>query len=207
MHAATVMSAERAPTPDEEALVDRSQRGDLQAFNTIVERYERVVYNLALRMVGDQALAEDATQDAFISAFRHIKGFRGGSLRAWLLKIAANGCRDMLRSAHRRRDTSLEEMTLNANISFPSKAESPEDFTLRQELGREIHRGLDSLPTDQRLAVLLVDIQGLAYEEASEAMGTSVGTVKSRLSRGRARLRNYLRSRRELLPGQYRLKI
>ncbi len=192
---------------DEEVLVAQSQEGDLQAFNTIVQRYERQVYNLALRMLGDQALAEDATQDAFISAFNHIKGFRGGSLKAWLLKTVANRCRDLLRSAYRRHNISLEGLTLNAEPSFPSREESPEEYTMRRELGQEIQRGLDTLPADQRLALVLVDIQGLSYEEAAESAGASLGTIKSRLSRGRAHLRDYLRTHGELLPEQFRRRV
>lgn len=207
MQAIALMSQARAPDPVEEALVARSQEGDLEAFNTIVEQYQGRMYNLSLRMLGDQTLAEDATQEAFISAFQHIRGFRGGSLRAWLLRIAANACRDLLRSAKRRRDTSLDEITEKVEPSFPSRDESPEDYTLRQELGREIQQGLDTIAVDQKLAIVLVDMQGLSYEEAAESVGTSVGTIKSRLSRGRASLRDYLRTKRELLPSRYRQDI
>ncbi|MCH9037118.1 MAG: sigma-70 family RNA polymerase sigma factor [Chloroflexi bacterium] len=198
---------ENALGPEEESLVASSQKGDLEAFNAIVERYERVVYNLALRMLSEPAVAEDATQDAFISAFQNIKGFRGGSLRAWLLKIVANRCRDVLRSAYRRRTLSLEALTLDADPSFPSRTESPEDYTMRRELGREIQNGLETIPQDQRMVLVLVDIQGLGYEEAAQVTGASLGTVKSRLSRGRARLRDYLRTKEELLPGRFRQKV
>ena len=207
MQAVALMSEARARDPAEEALVARSQDGDLEAFNAIVEQYQGQVYNLSLRMLRDQALAEDVAQEAFISAYRHIKGFRGGSLRAWLLRIAANGCRDLLRSAKRRKDTSLDEITEVVESSFASSDESPEDYTLRQELGREIHRGLDTIAVDQKLVIVLVDIHGLSYDEAAESVGASVGTIKSSLSRGRANLRDYFQTNRELLPSRYRQGI
>jgi RNA polymerase sigma-70 factor (ECF subfamily) len=144
---------------EEGDLILRSKDGDLDAFNQLVEKYQRQVYNLALRMLGEAPAAEDATQEAFLSAFRGIGKFRGGSFRAWLLRIAANACRD------------------------------------QQRFWR-----LAALPTDQRLAVILYDIEGLSYEEIARVMNSSLGTVRSRLSRGRARLRLYLGQRMELLP-------
>ena len=122
------------------------------------------------------------------------------------MKIVANRCRDVLRSAYRRRTLSLEALTLDVDPSFTASTESPEDYTMRRELGREIQNGLETIPQDQRMVLVLVDIQGLGYEEAAEVTGASLGTVKSRLSRGRARLRDYLRTKEELLPGRFRQK-
>ncbi len=192
---------------DESQLVQRSQQGDLDAFNQLVEQYQGQVYNLALRMLGDQALAADAAQEAFISAYRGIKGFRGGSLRSWFLRIAANASKDMLRSAKARPAVSLDALELAPSATPRSHEESPEDSALRQELGHEIGQGLNTLPHDQRLALVLVDIQGFSYEEAAQTMGKPVGTVKSRLSRAREHMREYLRSRPELLPARFRLDV
>ena len=188
----------------ESVLVQRAQQDDLQAFNVLVERYETQAYNLARRMLGDPAAAEDATQDAFISAYQNIRRFRGEHLRPWLLKIVANASRDVLRSPERRRTVSLEEIAAAGDPPWPSKEESPEAYTLRQELGQEIQRGLQALPRDQRLVVILVDVQGLSYEEAALVTRASLGTVKSRLSRARANLRDYLRPKRELFSGVIR---
>ncbi len=183
----------------EEELISRSKEGDLDCFNRLVEFYEREVYNLALRMLGNTQAAEDATQDTFLSAYRGIKGFRGGSFKAWLLRIAANSCRDQLRRSRRRPFTSLDALEEDMpQLAHPG--ESPEDYALRMGLASEIEKGLASLPEDQRLAVILCDIQGLSYEEVSQVMGGSLGTVKSRLSRGRARLRDYLLEHGELFP-------
>ncbi|NQT48888.1 MAG: sigma-70 family RNA polymerase sigma factor [Chloroflexi bacterium] len=179
--------------------VQRSKEGDLDAFNRLVESHQAVAYNLALRMLGDRQSAEDATQDAFLSAWRNIGTFRGGSFKAWLLSITANTCRDQLRKRKRNPITSMETLVVEPE-GLPSVG-SPEDHVLRRELGRQIQEGLATLTSDQRLAVILSDIQGLSYEEIAQVMQCSLGTVRSRLSRGRARLRDYL-VRRGTFPPQ-----
>ena len=185
----------------EEDLIARSRDGDVDAFNQIVEMYQRPLYNMALRMLGDAPAAEDATQDTFFSAFRNIGRFKGGNLKSWLFTIAANACRDVLRSRNVRRTESLDAE--DVTIDPPSSSESPEDYAVRREMGQSIQQGLDSIPHDQRLAVVLIDVQGFGYEEAAGVMGISVGTVKSRLSRGRARVRDFLRDRSGVLPARY----
>ena len=190
---------------DEEQLVRSSRNGDLDAFNALVQVYQRQVYNLCLRMLG-AAAAEDAAQEAFINAYRRLSSFRGGSFRAWLLRIAANICCDELR--RRRRSAASLEAVLEAGspADVSSHQAGPEEEALRRELGRHLQQGLAALPADQRLAVILRDIHGLSYEELTEALGCSLGTVKSRIARGRARMREYLMARRELLPRQFRHK-
>jgi len=175
---------------DDSELVARSKNGDLDSFNELVERYQRMAYNLALRMLGDPAAAEDATQDALFSAWKNIRGFRGDNFRAWLLRITANACRDQLRKLKRRPSIPLESLPFEPQA--PPSSESPEDYVLRREVGAEIQRGLARLPSEQRLAVILCDIQGLSYEEIAGVMKCSLGTVRSRISRGRAQLRDYL---------------
>ena len=191
---------------DEQALVAAARRGDTQAFNRLVETHQTIVYNVAYRMLHDQDAAADAAQEAFISAFRALHSFRGGSLRAWLLRIAVNACYDQLRLAQRRPTSSLDDMLVDPDHSavLTDYAESPEEYAIRQDLGRAIQEGLDRLPADQRAIVVLSDIQELSYEEIAQATGVSLGTVKSRLSRGRARMRDYLQHDRELLPRRYR---
>ena len=189
----------------EEELVTRSRRGDLEAFNEIVLAYQSRVYNLVARMVGDPAAAEDVTQEAFVSAYRAMARFRGGNLRAWLLRIAANAARDYLRSRRRRREQSLEaDPPRTAALASTRPQDSPEEAALRSELAGLLQEAIHSLPPDQREVVVLVDLQGLDYAEAAQVAGVSLGTVKSRLSRARARLRDYLRDRGELLPHGFR---
>ena len=194
------MVTEHPLDPSERLWVERAQQGDLAAFNAIVERYQRLVYNVALRMLRDPSAAEDATQEAFFSAYRSITRFRGGSLRSWLLTIVANRCRDRLRSPQVRRTTSLEALTENGDPAGPwaSTGPTPEEAALQTELSAQVQQALALLPADQRLAVALVDLQGLAYEEVAQVAGVSLGTVKSRLSRGRERLRHLLRPLLEL---------
>lgn len=187
---------------DDQELIERSKQGDLDSFNCLVESYQGLAYNLALRMLGDSQAAEDAAQDAFISAWKHINSFKGGNFRAWLLRITANACRDQLRKLKHHQSTSLEALPIEPEGSSPG--ESPEDYALRREMGEQIQKGLAGLSSEQRLAVVLSDIQGLSYEEIAQVMNCSLGTVKSRVSRGRAQLRDYLLER-ELFPHKFRL--
>lgn len=194
------------PTPHlEEELIRRSREGDLESFNRLVEMYQGQVYSLAFRMLGAAAPAEDATQETFLAAYRNLRSFRGGSFRAWLLRIGTNACYDQLRAAHRTAGASLEAILENPGSHPPSPAPSPEQEALRLELAREIQKAIADLPPDQRSVLVLADIEGLSYEEVAQATGSSLGTVKSRLSRARARVRDYFAQRRELLPGSLRL--
>jgi RNA polymerase sigma-70 factor (ECF subfamily) len=176
----------------EDELVQRSREGDIASFNQLVEIYQRSVFNLALRMLRDAQAAEDATQEAFLSAWRHIRSFRGGYFKAWLLSIVANYCRDELRRQKRRPAIPLAALEADPN-GFSASTCSAEDNLLNLELREEIYRGLASLLPEQRLVIILSDIQGLSYEEIAKVTGCSLGTVKSRLSRGRTHLRDYLK--------------
>ena len=191
--------------PAEAELVQRSLTGDLSAFNQIVDLYQSQVYNLAARVLGDPVAAEDVTQDAFIAAYRALSGFRGGNLRAWLLRIDRNLCYDRLRSAKRRPESSLDEALEQPGFAQPTSDDpSPESQAITAELGAAIDVAIQSVPTDQRMALVMVDVQGFSYEEAAEASGVSVGTIKSRLSRARAKVRTRLGEQRELLPDRFR---
>ncbi|OAN47488.1 RNA polymerase subunit sigma-24 [Chloroflexus islandicus] len=192
---------------EEQRLISAAQAGDLEAFNQIVRLYETRVYNLCYRMLGDADAAADATQDAFIAAFRNVRNFRGGVFKAWLLRIATNACYDVLRTRKRRPAVSLDSADNeddNTRTEAPDPGESLDDMVVRQELSAAIQQGLAELPEDQRIVIILSDIQGLAYEEIAQITGVQLGTVKSRLSRARAKLRDILRAG-ELLPAKFRL--
>lgn len=195
---------------DEASLIRQAQRGDVRAFNVLVRAYQSAVYNVAYRILGDGEAAADVTQDAFTNAYKALQGFEGGSFRAWLMRITTNACYDRLRYQQRRPSTSLEEMAPDPDMAEPPPAlvdrgESPEEYTLRQELSRLMENGIQALPPDQRITLVLSDIQGYSYEEIALATGVELGTVKSRLSRARARMRDFLITQRELLPAPYRL--
>jgi RNA polymerase sigma-70 factor (ECF subfamily) len=194
---------------DERTLIQAAQRGDFNAFNDLVLRYQSQVYNLAYRIMGDGDSAADATQEAFISAYRAIGGYRGGSFRAWLMRIVTNACYDELRRRKRRPTSSLE--ALHVADAAPGEvlmngSEGPEAYAQRQDLNRMLHAGLQTLPEEQRVALVLSDVQGYNYQEIAEITGVSLGTVKSRLSRARAKMRDHLLARGELLPTGYRLQ-
>jgi RNA polymerase sigma-70 factor (ECF subfamily) len=185
------------PSPavaDEAALLDRARHGDLDAFNALVDLHQRLVFNVCLRLLGNSTLAEDAAQDAFLAAFRHIAACKGESFRPWLLRIAANACTDELRRRGRRPAISLDapRPLEHDPLDAPDPAPGPEAEALRSEQRRTIAAALLHLPNDQRLAVVLCDVQGLAYDEIAEATGVSLGTVKSRIARAREKLRREL---------------
>jgi len=192
----------QATAPGDDRLVALSREGDLPAFNALVEMYQGQVYNLCRRMLGVREAAEDATQEAFLAAYNNIRRFRGPSFRAWLFRIAANAATDELRRRGRRPQVSLEAPFSDTEtaLDLPDRAPGPEELALRSERARSMQAALLTLPPDQRLAVILADVQGLSYEEVGQVMGSSLGTVKSRLSRGRGRLRHHLLEQGELSP-------
>ena len=196
---------------DEPALIRHAKHGDLDSFNRLVLEYQDMLYNTAYRILGDPALASDATQEAFISAFNKLKSYRGGSFKAWLLRIVTNACYDELRRQKRRPQTPLEPITENDEemedprwLTDPSA--SPEEQFETAELDQAIQNCIENLPPDFRAVVVLTDIQGLDYKEVAAALKKPLGTVKSRLARARTRLRDCLQAIRELLPAAFRLE-
>jgi len=195
-------------TWDEAALVQRAQKGNLDAFNALLLHYQTQVYNLAWHMLHDEAAADDATQEAFISAYKGLAKFRGGSFRAWLLRIVANACYDELRRRKRRPTVSWEDfgdMDDEANPHLADGGPLPEQTLQQRELRALLERTLAKLPEDQRMVVVLVDRMGLAYQEVADMLNTRLGTVKSRLARARTQMQQLLQEERELLPHRYRL--
>jgi RNA polymerase sigma factor (sigma-70 family) len=192
---------------DEQALIASARKGDVRAFNQLVMFYQSMVYNVAYRILSDPDAASDATQDAFLRAFKAMGKFRGGSFKAWLLRIVTNACYDQLRVKQRRPTSSLDDLPVESDHSpyLHDPAEKPDEYVERQELSRTIQAGISTLPVEQRVVVVLSDVQGLSYQEIAQATGLSLGTVKSRLSRGRAKMRDYLVQQGELLPARYRL--
>lgn len=188
------------------------QSGNLACFNCVIENHQTQAYNLARRMLSDWALAEDAVQESFVSAYRAFNRFRGENLKAWVLRIVSNTCRDMLRAQKSRPTLSLDPVPTAdgdepqgpSTVDLPSDDASPEDRAEQSELKSAIQDCIDDLQEDRRLAILLVDVNRLSYEEAAVSMDRSLGTVKSRVSRGRGGLRDCLKQSRELLPSRFR---
>ncbi len=192
---------------DEQGLIKQAKDGDVNAYNTLVLHYQNTVYNVAYRILGDPASAADASQDAFISAYKALGRFRGGSFKSWMMRIVTNACYDELRRRKRRRQSSLDEIT-DENESSPllisDKSPQPEEHQGRTELVLAIESCLEGLPDEQRIAAILCDVEGYDYKEIADMMSVSLGTVKSRISRARAKLRDCLQTFAELLPAQYR---
>jgi RNA polymerase sigma-70 factor (ECF subfamily) len=199
----------RPPQFDEQALIAAAQGGSLPAFNQLILHYQGLAYNVAYRLLGDADSAADATQDGFIKAFQKLDQYRGGSFKAWLLRIVTNTCYDTLRARRRRPTISLEPDDEDSDTEHDARlqdtAERPDAYVLRQELAAAIQAAIRLLPPDQRTALVLADIEGLDYQEIAEVTNSALGTVKSRLSRARAKMRDMLMAQKELLPAQYRL--
>jgi len=195
---------------DEPALIDAAQRGELDAFNRLVLQYQELAFNVALRVMGEEAAAADATQEAFISAYRSLRGYRGGSFRSWLLRIVTNACYDELRRRKRRPAVSLEALVedseVEGSIGSTNPADNPETAAQRHELIDAIQDCLKRLAPEFRIVAVLVDVQGLDYDEVAQSIGKPLGTVKSRLARARAKLRDCLKAYGELLPAEFRLQ-
>ncbi|GBD19972.1 ECF RNA polymerase sigma factor SigE [bacterium HR28] len=177
-------------------LVAAARAGDHDAFAELVRRYQRLVYAVSYRLLRDQTLAEDVTQDAFVRAYLSLDRFRGTSFRAWVLRIAHNAALDQLRSLARHRHVPLEDVPERPE---PSSSFGPVEH---EGLTAALEAALAALPPDQRAVVLLADVEGLPYDEVAEVLAIPLGTVKSRLARARTRLRVLLEAdprARELL--------
>lgn len=195
---------------DEAALIESAREGDLNSFNRLVLEYQNMAFNLAARMLGDDDAAADVTQMAFLSAYKSLDTFRGGSFRAWVMRMVTNACYDELRRRKRRPTISLEPVNEDdEEIESPAwladDSDSPEDALERAELENALQTCLHGLPEDFRAVMLMVDVEGLDYQEVSMATGKPLGTVKSRLARARLKMRDCLQQYRELLPSVFRL--
>lgn len=166
-------------------------RGNVNDFEKLVTAYEKNVYNIALRMVGDPDDAADMTQETFIKAYRALSGFRGDSkFSSWLYRIASNVCLDFLRSRSRHPQVSLSTVDEDDRATFelPDMRQNPEE-QLMKKLGMEaVRRGLEQLPEQQRQILVLRELGGLSYAELAQTLGLEEGTVKSRIFRARKRL-------------------
>jgi len=194
--------------PYEATMVARLKAGDLSAFDELVEEYQPLVYALAFRILNDSEEARDAAQETFLKIYRHFSNFRGeASLKTWVCRIAINQARSMerwWRRRHRSETTSLDSPIITLGLRdenerclgdcLESEAATPEAEALVRERGRQVDRALRELKKDFRIAVILRDIEGLSYDEIAWVTEVSVGTVKSRIARGREMLREVVQT-------------
>jgi RNA polymerase sigma-70 factor (ECF subfamily) len=191
--------ARQQTVADQAGLICSAQQGNLDSFNQLVLLYQDMAYHQAYRMLGDSQSADDAVQEAFISAYRNLRSFRGGSFRAWLSRIVTNICYDELRRRRSRPISPFElQDSFGEEIESPEWAadngDTPEEQLLRAELGATLERCLELLPLGHRAVLVMVDILGFEYAEAAGALGLPIGTVKSRLARARTQMRALLAS-------------
>jgi RNA polymerase sigma factor (sigma-70 family) len=193
---------------DEQAQIEQALAGDVNAFNALVLAYQDQVYSVTYRIMGERASAADATQEAFISAFRKLETYRGGSFKSWLLRIATNTCYDTLRYHKRRPAIAFDDMVsedYDDGPPIPDKALTPEQAAQNTELSAAIQGCIRDLGDDQRVVLVMSDVEGYSYQEIADTVGAQLGTIKSRLSRARTAVRRCLQAFQELLPSEYRL--
>ena len=170
-------------------LAERHRCGDARAFNEVYARFEEMVYNLAFRLSGNYEEAADLTQEIFLRIYRHLGSFGGrSSLKTWIFRIAVNHCRDRL-SRWRPLTQPLGDDPSEGEVAYADPSRGPEELAVAADEGRRVAEGLAKLPPAFREAVVLRDIEGLSYEEIAEVLGVRIGTVRSRIARGRDQLR------------------
>lgn len=182
----------------DELLVERARAGDLGAFNQLVEAYQDLLFALVVRMVPDPDQASDAVQEAFFSAYRNLGSYRGPSFRGWLTRIAVNAAMDLQRRRKRRPVSPYPELEDDSWQPPAGPETDPERLAVGAERGRVLGAALAAITADQRTAIVLFDVEGYDYAAIAEMTGVSLGTVKSRIHRGRLALRELLAGRMEL---------
>ena len=182
-------------------LLERSRDGDLNAFNDLVVAYQDMLFALVVRMVPDRDQASDAVQEAFFSAYRNMGAFRGGSVKSWLSRIAINAAMDAQRLKKRRPADPYPELEDDTWQPPADASADPVTTSLTLERHRALNTALAGITNDQRTAIVLYDVEGYDYAEIAEITGVSVGTVKSRIHRGRLALRGLLSDRMDLFRG------
>lgn len=176
---------------------ERTVESDRHLFASLVQEHERYLYNIAYRLCGSREEAEDLVQDALVRAYRAFRSFKPGtSFKSWLYRIVSNLYVDTLRKRSKFREESLDEPVYYEDSEFtkmvPDQSTDPSQMVEEKAFVGEVQKALDRLPVEYRLAVILCDVEGFTYEEIADIMDCSIGTVRSRIHRGRKALRNYL---------------
>ncbi len=195
---ASVRPGDEAIARRDEILVARALDGDLAAFNQLVEAYQDLCHSLVARLVPDPDQASDAVQEAFFSAYRNLRSYRGPSFRGWLTRIAVNAAMDLQRARKRRPVSPYPELEDDSWQPPAGPEADPEAIATASERGRALASALRAIAADQRAAIVLYDVEGYDYAEIAAMTGVSLGTVKSRIHRGRLALRAILAERMEL---------
>ncbi len=184
------------------ALVKLAKSGDMQAFETLIIKHEKIVYNIALRMFGASEDVKDISQEVFLKVYRNLQQFdEKSAFSTWVYRIAMNTCIDEMRKRKNKQTYSLEEELEDTDGSyqkqFADNEETPEQTMMRKEAQSEILQALETLSAEHRMAIVLRDIRGFSYEEIADMTDTTLGTVKSRISRARLQLKEEILKTRE----------
>lgn len=187
----------------EKLLIKRSKSGDVEAFEQLIFDYQKKAYNIALRIMGNQEDAKDMCQEAFIRIFKSIEGFKEqSSFSTWMYRIVTNVCLDEIRKKKKHEaismDSTFETQDGEMRFEVASDVDSPEEAYIRSEKKQTILRAINELNEEYKTAIVLRDIQGFSYEDIANILCCSVGTVKSRINRGRNILKDKLRAALEL---------
>lgn len=183
---------------NEEKLISRAAKGDASAFNELLGQHERKMYAVCLRMCGNHEDAQDCLQEAMLRVFRAISGFKGqATFSTWLYRVTMNTCLDELRRRKNKQTTSLDGL-LDTGWSPSDELDTPEHHAVSGERRKAVRNLISELPEDMRSAVVLRDVEGFSYDEISAILNINVGTIKSRISRGREKLREKIRLSPEL---------
>ncbi|MBQ3223177.1 MAG: sigma-70 family RNA polymerase sigma factor [Clostridia bacterium] len=179
-------------------LIKQAIRGDAYAFEQLMRKHESRMYSVAVRMCGNREDAQDCVQDAMLRIYRALDRFKGqSSFSTWVYRITMNTCLDELRRRKVRASTSLDTL-LESGWSPTDETDTPERHAIEAERRKALSGAIQSLPEDMRSAIVLREMQGLSYEEISDVLSVNVGTIKSRISRGREKLRQLITSKPEL---------
>lgn len=196
---------------EDKELIYKAKKGDRDAFNQLILKYQDLAFNISLRMMGNTMKAEDVCQDAFIKAYQKILLFGEGSFKSWLMKIVTNTAIDQIRKNKRRNEISLisqdnQGEDIEDSIWMIDHDESPEEKIIKKQLNKAIQYCLNKLPFEFRAVVIMIDIQAFDYKETAKILKSPLGTIKSRLLRARKKMQVCLTTFEELLPDQFRYK-
>ena len=189
---------------DEKLLIEKSINGDVEAFEVLISSCEKKVYNIALKMLGNEADAYDASQDTFIKVYKNLENFKGNSsFSTWVYRITSNVCLDMIRKNKNNKnvisiDKEIEFDDSDASFEIEDKSADTEEQLLRKERSEALHKAMDRLSPEQKHILVLREFQNLSYDEIAEVLNIGTGTVKSKISRARAALKNELLKNKEL---------
>jgi RNA polymerase sigma-70 factor, ECF subfamily len=189
-------------------LLKKSKNGDIEAFEELIEGYQKKVFNITLRMLGNYDDASEVAQEVFLKVFKAIRSFKEEStFSTWIYKITTNTCLDELRKTKNKKNISLdEELKLDndeVKLQIVDQRASPETLYEQKELKKAVMEAIDQLSGEHRIIIILRELQGLNYEEIAKIVKCPVGTVKSRINRARQELREMLKYKKELITGEY----